>query len=57
MGALGGGLTAPGDGPDVDAMQPSQHVPFGGKVLKSLAPANAEPAAGQEAGDTHRMLR
>lgn len=50
MGALGGGLTVPGDGPDTDAMQPSRHVAFGGKVLKSLAPDDDAPAAEHEAG-------
>ncbi|RDU97492.1 efflux transporter outer membrane subunit [Trinickia dinghuensis] len=61
MGALGGGLTAPADSPDAAAMQPSQHVPFGGKVLKSLAPGNGTPAdapaAAHEAGDTHGESR
>lgn len=50
MGALGGGLTVPGDGPDTDAMQPSRHVAFGGKVLESLAPSNDAAAREPEAG-------
>lgn len=51
MGALGGGLTAPADGPEADDMQPSQHVPFGGKVLRSLAPESGTHAAGDARGE------
>lgn len=57
MGALGGGLTAPTDGPDADDMQPSRHAPFGGKVLKSLVPESDKPTAVHEAGSTRGDLR
>ena len=56
MGALGGGLTVPADGPQADDMQPSRHVPFGGKVLKSLVPGSGAPAA-RAPGDTQGELR
>jgi NodT family efflux transporter outer membrane factor (OMF) lipoprotein len=57
MGALGGGLTAPADGPGADDMQPSPHVPFGGKVLRSLAPSSGTPTAAEAAGGARGELR
>lgn len=50
MGALGGGLAVPSDGPHADAMQPAQHGAFAGSMVgrKSSAgeaPANLAPGA------------
>jgi len=51
MGALGGGLTVPADGPKAEAMQPAPHVALGAQLLKHLAPNGAHATAAREAGE------
>ena len=52
MGALGGGLAVPADGPAADTMQPTPHRAFGSGIARSLAPASATAAPSPEvAGD------
>lgn len=52
MGALGGGLAVPADGPDADAMQPARHDAFGGGILNRNAPRGKVAASGAETSKT-----
>jgi NodT family efflux transporter outer membrane factor (OMF) lipoprotein len=57
MGALGGGLTVPADGPDTDAMQPTPHVSLGERVKHRLAADSAAGRGAHEAGDAPAASR
>ncbi|MGN6649902.1 efflux transporter outer membrane subunit [Trinickia sp.] len=67
MGALGGGLAVPDDGPDADAMQPARHGVSGSGVLTgkaprsdaqtSAVPGNPSPAGGGRAASATGAAR
>ena len=50
MGALGGGLTVPADGPEAEAMRSAPRVGLGDRLLGHLAPSDTTATAAHEAG-------